>query len=161
LLNLQRTGYNAFAAGLRLAHVPLSKISDMIAKYILFTSITPRLSKNNQKIKIGLTLDEHQVVFLMDDVELISRLIDGDFPDYQKLIPESYTTKIFVNRDELLQSVKIASVFARESANVVQEEANEIMDIFQAAELYLANVEANMEPTPTETPTAEEKQDEQ
>ena len=79
-----------------------------------------KLSKNNQKIKIGLTLDEHQVVFLMDDVELISRLIDGDFPDYKRLIPESYSTKVFVNRDELLQSVKIASVFARESANVIK-----------------------------------------
>lgn len=46
-------------------------------------------------------------------------------------------------------------------SDVIQEEANEIMDIFQAAELYLANVEANMDLEPTETPTAEEKQDEQ
>ena len=46
-------------------------------------------------------------------------------------------------------------------SDVIQEEANEIMDIFQAAELYLANVEANMDPAPTETPIVEEKQDEQ
>ncbi len=79
-----------------------------------------KLAKNNQTIKIGLSTDEHQVMFVLDDIELVSRLIEGDFPDYQKLIPESYTTKIFVNREELLQSVKLASVFAKESANVVK-----------------------------------------
>jgi len=79
-----------------------------------------KLAKNNQKIKIGLTSDEHQVMFVLDDIELVSRLIEGEFPDYQKLIPDSYQTKIFINRDELLQSVKIASVFAKESANVVK-----------------------------------------
>jgi DNA polymerase-3 subunit beta len=79
-----------------------------------------KLAKNNKKIKIGLTSDEHQVVFVLDDVELVSRLIEGDYPDYQKIIPDSYNTKVFINRDELLQSVKIASVFAKESANVVR-----------------------------------------
>ncbi len=79
-----------------------------------------KLAKNNQKVKIGLTTDEHQVMFILDDIELVSRLIDGAFPDYQKLIPEDYSTRIFVNRDELFQSIKLASVFARESANVVK-----------------------------------------
>ncbi|HOR01987.1 MAG TPA: DNA polymerase III subunit beta [Candidatus Woesebacteria bacterium] len=79
-----------------------------------------KLAKTNQKIKIGLTQDEHQVMFVLDDIELVSRLIEGEFPDYKKLIPESYQTKVFINRDEFFQSVKLASVFARESANVVK-----------------------------------------
>ena len=79
-----------------------------------------KLAKNNPKIKIGLTSDNHQIVFILDDIELSSRLIEGEFPNYEKLIPDSYTTKVFVNKDELLQSVKIASVFAKESANVVK-----------------------------------------
>jgi DNA polymerase-3 subunit beta len=79
-----------------------------------------KLAKNNKKIKIGLTLDEHQVVFVLDDVELVSRLIEGDYPDYQKIVPDSYNTKVFINRDEFFQSVKIASVFAKESANVIR-----------------------------------------
>lgn len=79
-----------------------------------------KLAKTTKKIKIGLTNDGHQVIFVLDDLEIISRLIDGDFPDYQRLIPESFTTKVFINRDEFTQAVKIASVFARESANVVR-----------------------------------------
>lgn len=79
-----------------------------------------KLAKNNQKIKIGVTNDNHQITFVLDDIELSSRLIEGEFPNYEKLIPESYSTKVYLNRDELLQSVKIASVFAKESANVVK-----------------------------------------
>ena len=79
-----------------------------------------KLAKSNSKIKIGLTSDEHQVVFVLDDVELISRLIEGEYPPYQRIVPESFSTKIFLNKDEFVQAVKIASVFAKESANVVR-----------------------------------------
>ncbi len=79
-----------------------------------------KLAKTNTKIKIGLTSDEHQVVFILDDVELISRLIEGEYPAYQRIIPESFSTKVFLNKEELTQAVKIASVFAKESANIVR-----------------------------------------
>lgn len=79
-----------------------------------------KLAKSASMVKIGLTNDGHQVVFVFDDVELISRLIEGNFPEYQRIVPESYTTKIYLNREEFAQAIKIASVFARESANVVK-----------------------------------------
>jgi DNA polymerase III subunit beta len=79
-----------------------------------------KLAKTNTKIKIGLTTDKHQVVFVLDDIELVSRLIEGEYPIYQRIVPESFSTKIFLNKEELNQAVKIASVFAKESANVVR-----------------------------------------
>lgn len=79
-----------------------------------------KLSKNAKTLKIGLTPDENQTVFLFDDIELISRLIEGNYPDYQKIIPESFATKIFLNRTEFSQAVKIGSVFAKESANIIR-----------------------------------------
>jgi len=79
-----------------------------------------RLAKNTKTIRIGLTSDEHQVVFVLDDLEIVSRLIEGDYPDYKRIIPDSYSTKVTLDREELLQAIKIASVFARESANVVR-----------------------------------------
>jgi hypothetical protein len=45
---LHSTGYSAFAAGPSFAHVPLSKMSDMMAKYMLFVPISPRLLENSQ-----------------------------------------------------------------------------------------------------------------
>jgi DNA polymerase III subunit beta len=79
-----------------------------------------KLSKNDDTIKIGLTPDEHQVVFVLEDMELVSGLIDGEYPDYTKIIPESFNTNIFVNKEEFAQAIRIASVFASKSANVVK-----------------------------------------
>ncbi len=79
-----------------------------------------RLSKNTKTIKIGLTQDQRQVVFVFDDLELVSRLVEGEFPDYNRIVPTSSATKITLDKDEFSQAVKIASVFARESANVIR-----------------------------------------
>ncbi len=79
-----------------------------------------KLSGSSPKIKIGLTPDRHQVVFVLEDLELVSRLIEGDYPNYERIIPESSSTKIFVNKNELAQAIRLASVFARQSANIVR-----------------------------------------
>ncbi len=79
-----------------------------------------KLAKSTSIVKLGLSSDSHQLIFVLEDLELVSRLIEGDYPDYQRIIPETYSTKIFIDKSELAQAVKIASVFARESANVVK-----------------------------------------
>ncbi len=79
-----------------------------------------RLASGENELKVGLTEDENQVVFLLPDLQLTSRLIEGEFPEYQKIIPEETSTKLLVDKEEFHQSVRMASVFARESANVVK-----------------------------------------
>jgi len=79
-----------------------------------------KLAKSTKKLKFGLSSDAHQLVFVLEDLELVSRLIEGDYPDYQRIIPGSFATKIHLDKTEFSQAVKIASVFARESANVVK-----------------------------------------
>ena len=79
-----------------------------------------KLSKNEKQLTLGQTTDGNQIVFVLEDLELVSRLIEGDYPDYQRIIPESFLTKIFLNKEEFSQAVKIASVFASQSANVVK-----------------------------------------
>lgn len=60
-----------------------------------------------------------QVVFESDETLLIGRLIKGDFPNYAKVIPQETRTSIILDREEFLQQVRLSSVFARESANIV------------------------------------------
>lgn len=79
-----------------------------------------KLAKNTKNLRMGLSTDSHQLIFALEDLEIVTRLIEGDFPDYQRIIPESYATKLFIDKNELSQAIKIASVFARESANVVK-----------------------------------------
>jgi len=79
-----------------------------------------KIAKIAPKIKIGLTPERHQVVFVLEDLEIVSRLIDGEYPNFERIIPESSPTKIYVNKEELAQAIRLASVFARQSANVVR-----------------------------------------
>ncbi len=65
--------------------------------------------------EIEVLFDETQVTFRLAEVEITSRLIDGNFPDYRQLIPSSTESSFTVNRSELMRIIKIAGLFARES----------------------------------------------
>jgi DNA polymerase-3 subunit beta len=65
---------------------------------------------------IGVTALENQVVFTVDDVMLSSRLVEGRFPNYQQLLPESYEHELRVNRGELLEVVRRVGLLAQKNA---------------------------------------------
>ncbi len=71
-------------------------------------------------IKFSLTDKSNQIVFQLGEIELISRLVSGDFPDFHKIMPEGGDTTIEVSRTELLRAMRLAAIFARESANIVR-----------------------------------------
>lgn len=62
----------------------------------------------------------NQVVFHLEGIDLVSRLIEGQFPNYQQILPTSYTTRAVVERAQLLEAVRLASLIASSSANVVK-----------------------------------------
>jgi DNA polymerase-3 subunit beta len=61
-----------------------------------------------------------QVVFRVKDVEVVSQLIDGTFPDYNQIIPRSYKSRTLVSTASLLKACKQAEIFAREGSNVAR-----------------------------------------
>jgi len=75
--------------------------------------------------EVQITHDEQQVLFQVGDVELVTRLVDGKYPDYKKLIPEKFETKATLKRTDLVNVTKVSSLFARESAGSVTIELNE------------------------------------
>jgi len=66
--------------------------------------------KPAQEVKF--ILGDNQVLFETDEVQLISRTIEGQYPDYQQIIPKSFETKITVAKDELVNNIRIASIFS-------------------------------------------------
>jgi DNA polymerase-3 subunit beta len=74
---------------------------------------------NDQSGDVEITCDEQQVLFRAGDVELVARLIEGNYPDYRKLIPAAFTTTAVLSRTELISIVKVTSLFARESAGSI------------------------------------------
>jgi DNA polymerase-3 subunit beta len=75
--------------------------------------------------EIVVTHDDQQVLFTVGDIELVTRLIDGTYPDYRKLIPSSFTTSAELQKSELVNITKVSSLFARESAGSVTLELDE------------------------------------
>jgi DNA polymerase-3 subunit beta len=80
------------------------------------------LGDGDDKIKV--THDEQQVLFQVGDVELVTRLVDGKYPDYRKLIPESFQTEARLKRADFVNVTKVSSLFARESAGSVTIEVD-------------------------------------
>ena len=71
-------------------------------------------------VVVNITPSKSQVLFHLDNIDLVSQLIDGNFPDYAQIIPKKKETHTVVGATELLKACKAANVFARESANIVK-----------------------------------------
>jgi DNA polymerase-3 subunit beta len=63
---------------------------------------------------------EGQMAFIVGDTEIQTRLIDGDYPGFEKIIPTKHNTRLLVEKEELLRAVKSAAIFARDSANIIR-----------------------------------------
>lgn len=79
-----------------------------------------RLSGDEEEVRFAFREGDSQVVFSVDNAVLSSRVIEGEFPDFERIIPKEIDYKINLDKEELLRAVKLASVFARDSANVVK-----------------------------------------
>lgn len=66
------------------------------------------------------TKESNQVIFRYGQADIVSRLIDGQFPNFEKIIPTSFSTRATFDKEDLLKAVKRASVFARDTANIVR-----------------------------------------
>lgn len=75
---------------------------------------------DEEEISFFLNQAERQVVFGIGGTILSSRMIEGEFPNFEKIIPKDSSTKIVLDKEEFLRAVKLASVFARESANIIK-----------------------------------------
>lgn len=73
----------------------------------------------DEEADVIVTHDDQQVLFKVGDVELVTRLIEGSYPDYRKLIPSSFATSAALKRADFINITKVSSLFARESAGSV------------------------------------------
>lgn len=78
-----------------------------------------RLAGGEEEISFLYIEEEKTVVFKMGATEVYSRLIDGEFPPFEKVIPEKKEMKITVDKDELLRAIKLISIFAKDQSNII------------------------------------------
>jgi DNA polymerase III subunit beta len=78
------------------------------------------IAEDKEPVEITVTPSRNQVLFHADNVDLVSRLVEGNFPNYQQIIPQAFKTRTVVETAEFLKATRIASYFARDSANIVK-----------------------------------------
>jgi DNA polymerase-3 subunit beta len=78
------------------------------------------LADTDDPVEIVLAQARNQVLFHLEGIDVVSRLIDGQFPNYQQVLPASHTTRAEVDRAELLKAVRPAALIASSSANIVK-----------------------------------------
>lgn len=74
---------------------------------------------NDDIAEVEVLFDETQVRFRLNDAEITSRLIDGNFPDYRQLIPATSDSVITLARSDFSQITKVAGLFARQSGGSI------------------------------------------
>ncbi len=111
--------------GFRLAHRRLEVPKDQAQ----FRSLIPRRTfeevlrlmseEDVDQVNIATSQNQNQIVFTLGNTIVSSRLIEGQFPAWGKIIPQKIVARAMVEKDELLKAIKLAAIFAKNEANIV------------------------------------------
>ena len=117
--------YLASTDSYRLAEKDLGKNSNQVSILVPASAMNDLLRVlGDDESEIEVIHNDQQALFKTGDIELVTRLIDGQYPDYQKLIPSSFSNTATLKKVDLTNVAKVSSLFARESAGSVTIELN-------------------------------------
>jgi len=116
----------AAADGFRLAVyklpliTPVSQETEVIIPARTLTELSRLAAEQEEAIEITVNPNKSQALFHLKNAELVSQLVQGAFPQYTQLIPQSYTTRAVIGVAEFLRATKTASIFARDGSGIVR-----------------------------------------
>lgn len=103
---------------------------------------------SNNTVKLYVIEDRNQVVFRFNDIDLVSRLIDGKYPAYQQVIPTGYKTRSEIKKSEFQSALKIVNIIARSAINnkiVISQDAANDSIVLSAAQAEVGSNESTFE----------------
>ena len=116
----------AAADGFRLA-VHKTTILDKVAKQTAviipakaLNELSRFLAEQEEPVEITVNQQKTQALFKLKNIEMVSQLIQGSFPNYSQLVPQSYNTRSVIDVTEFLRAVKMSSIFARDGSGIVR-----------------------------------------
>ena len=116
--------YMVATDGYRLAESQLTESKQDVSAIIPSSTLAEVVRLLGDLTEVEVKYKDDQITFLLDNVSITSRLIDGKFIDYRQLIPTETNYQIVVERAEFIKIVKVAELFARESAGSIIIEGN-------------------------------------
>jgi DNA polymerase III subunit beta len=112
----------------RLSEKIIKTDSNLSAKLLIPASAVADLLRiiGDSEETVTIKYDDNQVCFAVGESELITRQVDGEYPNYQALVPKEFKVVASVDKDELLRITKVTSLFARESAGSITLTVDEL-----------------------------------
>jgi len=116
----------AAADGFRLARyelpiaVPVSEKTEVIIPARTLAELNRLMVDEEKTVEITINPNKSQALFRLKDIELVSQLVQGTFPAYDQLIPQSYGTRMVVSVADFLRATKTAAIFARDGSGIVR-----------------------------------------
>lgn len=99
---------------------PINKPISVVIPAKALTELARIASDGEQEVIMVLPPGRGQVVFHMKDIELVSQLIEGTFPDLEQLIPRRYNTRTILSTQAFLKACRQAEIFAREGSHIAR-----------------------------------------
>ncbi|AGB40040.1 DNA polymerase III, beta subunit [Halobacteroides halobius DSM 5150] len=118
------------------------------------TELSKLLDKSADEVEIVIT--ENQILFTFAGISIVSRLIEGQFPNYQQVIPNQTKTQVEVDKNTLLQATKRAALLAKKESNIIKInfESNRLIITSNAPEIGQAYEEVPVSLTGPESEIA-------
>jgi len=113
--------YRIAVRGLTVAQ-PVTAETSIVVPARSYQELMRILPDAEQPIEITITPNKSQVLFHVEGIDLVSRLIEGQFPNYEPVIPTAHTSRAVIDREAFLSGARRASIFARDSANIIKVE---------------------------------------
>lgn len=92
---------------------PVNLLVPVKAMQELSHVITEMSEGSDEVVSIYIIEDRNQIVFRFKDIDIVSRLIDGQYPEYRAIIPTGYKTRCNVARGDMSNSLKVTNIIAR------------------------------------------------
>ena len=99
---------------------PVKEMTEVIVPARTLNELQRLIGDQEEPVFATISPNNSQILFRLNDVQMVSQLIQGTFPNYTQLIPQSYTTRAEIGLPEFLKATRTASIFAREGSAIVR-----------------------------------------
>ena len=99
---------------------PVAEPTSFIIPARTLMELNRLLADQEEQVEFTVTPQRSQAMFRMKNVELVSQLVQGTFPNYQQLIPQSHGTRAVVKLQDLSRATRAAAIFARDGSGIVR-----------------------------------------
>ncbi len=99
---------------------PVSQKTEVIIPARTLAELNRLMADQEEAIEIAVNPNKSQALFRLKNTELVSQLVQGTFPQYGQLIPQSYNTRVVVDVAQFLRAAKTASIFASDGGGIVR-----------------------------------------